>query len=557
MKLVWVGLSFFVAVLSLGAATLVVGDIRWTTKKDVYFRLHVDEVMGIKVNDVVRVDGFPFGKVTQVELAESLPDAQPSGVYLRCRIDSPITLYPDHSITVEGFALIGGAYVAVRRGSSVAGGGISVAKGTHDSYKTALKGKVDLGLMKTGSDFLNRHDRNIAQILDNIKDVTSNLIDITRDFKEGRGTIPKTVEKAGLDLQAALEGVRADLKTLVDNANRVVTNVNGVVDNINRAVDAARESVEHINRGEGTVGKLIRSEELYANLNKVIEEIRDTVKSIKESKGVFGAVMHDEKMRDDVTGAIVEVRSAAESLNKVIKSIENGWIPRFVQDEEVPSKIKSGLEGLDKTLGRAGRSVAYLHAGHNSFSDTDSSVSRVNIVFWPSDDKYLLFGGALMHYDDGGEIKTDENLKATPDTMDHFGIEVQLAYRIPIAKPLTFRAGMIEGKPGGAIDFEWSDWGIFEHPMKLTFEARDAYRSVDNEDIDENLDGLLYRAQLKTPIFPRGLGWFGNVLASLKLVAGGSRLFQPKGREELFVGLSLEYEEEDIRTILGLISTSR
>lgn len=550
MKLVWVGLAFLVAVFVLGVATLVVGDINIVGAADqVYFYVRVPEVLGLKENDEVRVDGLPLGKVTEVSLADP-HNGDLGGVYINCRIERPIELYKDSSIMVEGFALIGGAYVAVRRGSPDTGVTTTIARGKHDQKSTALRGQVDLGFMKEFSRILNQNERNLSESLANIRDVTENLKVITDDFKQNKGAIPETFTKAGEDLRRNLDALREDLKVLITNADKTVTNVNS-------AVDGLKESINAINQGKGSLGKVIHDPQLYDNLNATAKEINEFVKEIRNSQGTLNAVLKDPKLKDDVTTAVSEIRGAAESINKVVKAIETGWIPKFVQDQEVPDKIKSGLEGLDKTLGRAGRSIAYLHGGYNSFPDSEVDIGRLNIVFWPSDDKFLLFGATLISVAGSSDKVTTEDNIFAKDDQDFFGLEVQLAYRIPIAKPFMIRAGMIEGKAGGAIDFDWSQWGVFTHPVKFTVEVRDTYKSVREEDIDENLSIPMIRAQLKTPIFPYGYGWFGNVLHSLKFVVGGSRLFAGEGEAEYYIGLSLEYEEEDIRTILGLVSASR
>ena len=139
---------------------------------------------------------------------------------------------------------------------------------------------------------------------------------------------------------------------------------------------------------------------------------------------------------------------------------------------------------------------------------------------------------------------------------DKFVFDAQLGYRIPGLSPVMFRAGLIESKLGGALDIAWKNWGIFEHPFQVTLEVRDTFKSVTSETIDEQIDGMMYRIYAKTPIFPRGLGWFGDVLASIKLTGGASRLFATKASPDWFIGAALEYEEEDIRTILGLVSSA-
>src|SRR5205814_5574743 len=137
-----------------------------------------------------------------------------------------------------------------------------------------------------------------------------------------------------------------------------------------------------------------------------------------------------------------------------------------------------------------------------------------------------------------------------------FKPEIQLAYRAPwlLDRHLTVRGGYLEGKPGGALDFSWEDWGLFSYPVRFTFEARDAYNSVSRERIDEQISGPLLRAYLRVPLWIRKETWLETLLSTIHLYAGVSRF--PHDPEYL-VGLAIEWPDEDIRTLVGLIGTAR
>jgi hypothetical protein len=119
---------------------------------------------------------------------------------------------------------------------------------------------------------------------------------------------------------------------------------------------------------------------------------------------------------------------------------------------------------------------------------------------------------------------------------------------------LLVRAGYLEGKGGGGVDLTWEDWGLFTYPVQFTFEARDAYNSVRREDIDEQIAGPLMRAYVRIPLWIRKETWLETLLSTIHLSAGVNRINQDP---ELVIGLTLEWPDEDIRTIVGLLGAAR
>lgn len=507
MRTMWVGFIFFVAILILGAATLIIGNLwQLVGGEATYVILAVDDAQGLKPGDDVRVDGIEFGKVQAVEL-----DDRAVGILMRL-YKKPV-LYSNYEVTVESRALLGGAIVSIRRGDP---------SRPKIKWEDLPKEKIDdteypLLIGRAAPDLLKGAGKLIEENRENIQNLISDLRDVARELKEAK---------------------------VSEKVNATLSEAKNTFEKVNRAID-----------GDGTLARLMKTDELHRELVKTVQDVQQVVKDLREGQGLAPALLHDKKMKEDAETILTQVKSAAENLNSISDQIKKSWLLQELQSEETHKKVTSTIEGADKTLGRIGRSKAYLNLGYTSFADTDMSVGRAYVTFWPTEDKYFLFGAAGISIpDDSEEILTDE--QAEGDDLSKIKGEVQLAYRIPwvLNKHLWIRGGMIEGKLGGALDLDREEWGLFRHPIRITFEARDAYNDVDDEDIDERLDGPVFRAYAKTPIFPRGVGWFGDLVSNFKLTAGGNRLFEDG---EFFVGLTLEYEEEDIRTLVGLVGTSR
>src|SRR4029077_18491796 len=136
----------------------------------------------------------------------------------------------------------------------------------------------------------------------------------------------------------------------------------------------------------------------------------------------------------------------------------------------------------------------------------------------------ILAGGAILSIDKESRIQFKKQQRDN-ESDAIFKPEVQLGYRAPwlLDRHLTVRGGYLEGKPGGALEFCWEDWGLFTYPVRLTYEVRDAYNSVSRENIDEQIAGPHMKAYLKIPLWIRRETWLESLLSTVHLTAGVSR----------------------------------
>jgi hypothetical protein len=230
-------------------------------------------------------------------------------------------------------------------------------------------------------------------------------------------------------------------------------------------------------------------------------------------------------------------------------------VGRLLQDDELYEQALTSLEDIDKFFGRASRAVLEVVTDYNRFPDTKMSLTRLGIRIGPDEDKYIYAGAAILGLDKTGSIKFDKQIEDDQNDAKFKG-EIFLAYRAPwlLNRHLTIKGGLMEGKPGGALEFAWEDWGLFTYPVQFVFEARDAYNSVDREDIDEEIGGPLMRAYAKIPLWIRRETWYETLLSRFQVVGGVDRIGQDPG---YFVGISVDWPDEDIRTIIGLLGAAR
>ena len=110
-------------------------------------------------------------------------------------------------------------------------------------------------------------------------------------------------------------------------------------------------------------------------------------------------------------------------------------------------------------------------------------------------------------------------------------------------RALTFRLGFLEGKLGGGFDFDFTIPGLPEIPIRLSLEGRLPYndRDFDDDDINEDVKPMVMRA-------------YGSILLldRIRIYFGANNLFD--SRIGFTMGISFEYRDEDLRSMVGFLA---
>lgn len=524
----WLGFFFFVALVLLGFATLLVGDLSQFFENPVYIDVHFQKVQGLRERDDVRVDGVLYGKVHEMDLHPS------SGVVCRLRLNGPIAIYSDGEIEVDASSVLGGSYVSIRRGS----------KRPELVTTSILPGKTKPGLDEFG-EIASENRENFRQLIANLKDVSTAL-------KGSQGSIGKALNTDELH------------KKLTEAVDEIKKTGEAAQKEIKRVGDNLEKVTQKIDKGEGPVSALLNDRKMTEKVDKTLSEVevaatnlRKVAEKIDHGDGVLAKLVNDKDMGDRLKRTVENVERTSESLRQISGKLEagEGSIGKLLQDDELYEKARKTLEDVDNTLGRAARSIVEVVIDSKLYDESDVTISRLGVRISPSDDKFFYAGAAFMSFSGTGEVLFDEFEDGNSTSTEIKG-ELQVGYRIPwfLDKRITVRAGLLEGRPGGALEFRWDQWLLFEHPVDLTFEARDGYNDVDEDEIDEQIDGPMLRLFARAPLWTRKANWFELLLSTVRLYGGISRLGEdPEG----MVGIGIEWPDSDFRALIGLIGIAR
>lgn len=294
--------------------------------------------------------------------------------------------------------------------------------------------------------------------------------------------------------------------------------------------------------GKGTVGKLIKEEELYntiketsENVKEISESVKRTTQHIEKGEGSVGKFIYDDEL-------YIKLDESADSLRKTLKQIESnqGFLGKIIWDEKFSDQVSEAGDSMVKIFEPAIKTKVYAGASHKYYPETSVGITDIFIRIEPRAEKYFLIGGSLFSLDSNSKIDYKDKGKGA----NYLKANAQIAYKFGENNDLTFRTGLLEGKFGVGFNIEKAITDSVISRIAFIYEIRDAYNSVDKERIDEKLPLALNRAYATVK--------FGD---HFKVFAGSSRIFS--GTPEFMCGILFEYLDQDIKNFIGLLTLSR
>jgi phospholipid/cholesterol/gamma-HCH transport system substrate-binding protein len=266
-----------------------------------------DDLRQLKAGDEVRLAGVKIGSVQKTRLAGRRAEAV-------LQVDPKVAIANDAVATIVMAGLIGGNYIAIDMGSP---GAPPLPDGAE--IKTEVSPDLNTIMAEVGG--LGK------QLQDSLGSFSKAL---NGDGKGGGGIIQK------LD------------KLVSDNSARVDATMTNLQDITGK-----------INRGEGTLGKLVNDPTLHDQLLATVAEIRTAATQAKEfatnaeaimdqvktGQGTLGTLIYDQKAADDIRTSIANIRTVSDKLAK-----GQGTLGKLISDDSLYNSAEVTIKKVDRTL---------------------------------------------------------------------------------------------------------------------------------------------------------------------------------------------------------------
>ncbi len=161
---------------------------------------------------------------------------------------------------------------------------------------------------------------------------------------------------------AVLRGARPI--NIMDEAAAVVRRIEealvdgGILDNLQATMAEFRQVTERLNKGEGTLGRLMTEDQLYNDLEETVAGLRRMSQEIEAGRGTLGRLITDEALYDNLAATAGNLRTISDRLEQ-----GQGTLGKLMAEDDTLyddlrdtmaslREIATRLEAGEGTLGR-------------------------------------------------------------------------------------------------------------------------------------------------------------------------------------------------------------
>ena len=157
---------------------------------------------------------------------------------------------------------------------------------------------------------------------------------------------------------------------------RIITGTDDLIANMKLLSDKFVKISDTIDRGEGTLGKLLNSSEIHDNLNNTVLEAEKLVSDIRTGPGTAGKLIYDDELYTRINGLLTR-------FDTVVAKVErgDGTIGKFMNDPELYNKATELITRFDSVAARVDRgegTLGKLIRDESLFTDARATIGRLN-----------------------------------------------------------------------------------------------------------------------------------------------------------------------------------
>ena len=297
--------AFFVAALVLAALLIwKIEGLRFGGVGQQKISVEFKDVAGLDAKSAVRLAGVRVGRVGKIRLGK---DGQ---AIVDLEVDKDVDLRQGASASIANLGLLGDKYVELIPGP-VGGPALpegSVLKGDQPvSFDQITRLARDIELdVKSISKNLSQSlggpegEERLRTIVDNVKIITE---DLRVMVASNRGNVDSTLanfrEFSGMMTQL-VDRIDKLVASNTSNVTQGIANIREISQKLETTADNLNQITGRIKEGEGTVGKLVQSDETHKNLNDALVAVKEGVGSLNKTLGTIGRTKIDLGVRSEM-----------------------------------------------------------------------------------------------------------------------------------------------------------------------------------------------------------------------------------------------------------------
>ncbi len=213
----------------------------------------------------------------------------------------------------------------------------------------------------------------------------TNFVDLTFGSPAAQvappGSLLQSSEPPDLNtLLARLNDAAGDVQTLAKQVNE---GLGKSIEPISSAFQSMDKIAKKIEKGEGTLGRLITDDGLYREIRGIAGNLSRVSEQIAKGEGTLGKMVADDALYKDLRTLTTDLRGTAGSFTRVMKDIESGKgsLGKLVRDETLYNEAREALTGLrtvSKRITEGKGTLGKLLNDEAVYSDMKGAVASLN-----------------------------------------------------------------------------------------------------------------------------------------------------------------------------------
>lgn len=265
-----VGLLILAAIIVALGVVVNLGKI--SIKKGYEFYVLFDDIADLPARPAVKISGVVVGRVNKIELYKGK-------ARIKMWIAGDVKIHKDTNVKILKMGMIGNTYV-------------SLTEGTED-FPLIQQGDIIEGVNPLSYeqvvDSLVSGLNEVVRVFQKIgeKDMGENISQTFANLKELSGSLNTALGKDGRKLAEAMDNINSvmsNLDSMLEEGSEVV-NVN--IEKLGSAADELRAILVEIRQGKGAAGKILISEEYGKKVGDTIDSIYRASRDLKEAVNRF------------------------------------------------------------------------------------------------------------------------------------------------------------------------------------------------------------------------------------------------------------------------------
>lgn len=402
-----VGLFVLAGLIVLAYMSFKVGQVGFGLKKGYPISVVFDNVAGLKKDASVQMAGVEIGRVEGIGLKDGR-------AVVTLRIQPDVELEKDVVAAIKTHGILGDKYIEIMPGTKGEG---------------FLKSGEQIARTERQADF-DKLMNEITYVMTDIRKVTTSLGN-TLGGEEGEANLRRIVLNVR-DLSDHLNQV------VVKNDEKfaeMVSNLRNASAEMEKTFAALSDITGGINRGEGTVGKLVKDRAIADKLDRTLASLQEVSEKINQGKGTIG---------------------------------------KLINDDETVKNLNEGLTGINRYVNKAEQFRTFVSYRGEFLFDKSDMKNYLDLRIQPKEDRFYILG--LAHDPRGRRTEKDITTNGTTTTQIEYDkggflFDVQIGKRW---KDVALRGGFMESTGGVGADYY-----MFNDKFRASIEAFD-FSSNDN-----------------------------------------------------------------------------